>query len=479
MLAEQVSELHTLLESQQTVSYRWYAQHFELPVHEAKDHLAQFAATQSEARASHLLSGVDGSGRSVVKLVSSKEELESIKKEMMEVFTEHIYSLHIPERADGEDVWASNLEQDVDLYKQLGRDPAPNCLLDNRWSSVKCGSLTIRDPRSRIHSQAKAPQAAKKEVKPAEAFGGGAKQGATSKQGVKPPSGGGGATTGANAAPAAAKPPPQAAAAGATKPKSGGLKGMFAQSASKASSAKASAKDGGESKQESKKESKKEGADRAPLAEANKARKLESAAAGGSATKKPKIVAADDDEEEMAVDAPDEAPNEMPAEVDLADVQADEPAHQTDESAQPEPTADPRAEATSDGAGASVAGERCAAEAAEAEAPLPRTHMVKESVKEEYTYMDDRGYMVTETRMVEKEVERPYVAARPRAPSLVPMRAAPKPTQPKKKAAALEEVDMDQVNAEKGEAKGGAKAKKAVKEKGAGMRSIGSFFSKK
>ena len=38
---------------------------------------------------------------------------------------------------------------------------------------------------------------------------------------------------------------------------------------------------------------------------------------------------------------------------------------------------------------------------------------------------------------------------------------------------------MDQVNAEKGEAKGGAKAKKAVKEKGAGMRSIGSFFAKK
>lgn len=62
MQAERVSELHALLESQHTMSYRWYAQHFELPVDEAKVELAQFAA-KSEVHTLHLLSGVDGEGR--------------------------------------------------------------------------------------------------------------------------------------------------------------------------------------------------------------------------------------------------------------------------------------------------------------------------------------------------------------------------------------------------------------------------------
>ena len=110
--------------------------------------------------------------------------------------------------------------------------------------------------------------------------------------------------------------------------------------------------------------------------------------------------------------------------------------------------------------------------------------LVKERVKEEVTYMDERGYMVTEERWVEKEVMK---EAPPTPPSRPAVRA---PVAPKHsvaaalaEAAAADDDDDDAPAGKKGKAKAKAKggaAKPAAKPKAkkdtAAQGSIKSFF---
>ena len=124
--------------------------------------------------------------------------------------------------------------------------------------------------------------------------------------------------------------------------------------------------------------------------------------------------------------------------------------------------------------------------AAAAASAGPRMRLVKERVEEEVTYMDERGYMVTEERWVEKEVMK---EAPPTPPSRPAVRA---PVAPKHsvaaalaEAAAADDDDDDAPAGKKGKAKAKAKggaAKPAAKPKAkkdtAAQGSIKSFFGR-
>ena len=124
--------------------------------------------------------------------------------------------------------------------------------------------------------------------------------------------------------------------------------------------------------------------------------------------------------------------------------------------------------------------------AAAAASAGPRMRLIKERVKEEVTYMDERGYMVTEEKWVEKEVMK---EAPPTPPSRPAVRA---PVAPKHsvaaalaEAAAADDDDDDAPAGKKGKAKAKAKggaAKPAAKPKAkkdtAAQGSIKSFLGR-
>ena len=119
--------------------------------------------------------------------------------------------------------------------------------------------------------------------------------------------------------------------------------------------------------------------------------------------------------------------------------------------------------------------------------PTPRTHIVKERVKEEKTYMDERGYLVCEEVWVEKEVERevssystssasatsklkPSVSSAPKARSGVGKAKEPR---------GMDSVDAAELDEAKPKAKGAAKAQGASVKVATGKSSIMGFFGKK
>ena len=113
---------------------------------------------------------------------------------------------------------------------------------------------------------------------------------------------------------------------------------------------------------------------------------------------------------------------------------------------------------------------------AEAAASAPRKVIVKEKVKEERTFQDERGYLVVEEVWVEKEVEKEL----PPEPTFAPAPPVPKPA-PKKKARKAENDDDSDDGDDDGKKKkkpkgGGGKAKAAP---AAPNGSIKSFFGKK
>ena len=120
--------------------------------------------------------------------------------------------------------------------------------------------------------------------------------------------------------------------------------------------------------------------------------------------------------------------------------------------------------------------EAARARLAEAAASAPRKVIVKEKVKEERTFQDERGYLVVEEVWVEKEVEKEL----PPEPTFAPAPPVPKPA-PKKKARKAENDDDSDDGDDDGKKKkkakgGGGKAKAAP---AAPNGSIKSFFGKK
>jgi len=122
--------------------------------------------------------------------------------------------------------------------------------------------------------------------------------------------------------------------------------------------------------------------------------------------------------------------------------------------------------------------------------PTPRTHMVKERVKEEKTYQDARGYLVCEEVWVEREVERelpdwpsaggsskPKPTLKAQMPSAKPKAKGPRGMETVDAAELQEQKDAKDAKKAAKEGKAPPKASTAKVVTGAG--SILGFFGKK
>eukprot|EP00316_Scyphosphaera_apsteinii_P023247 CAMPEP_0119311670 /NCGR_PEP_ID=MMETSP1333-20130426/23324_1 /TAXON_ID=418940 /ORGANISM="Scyphosphaera apsteinii, Strain RCC1455" /LENGTH=572 /DNA_ID=CAMNT_0007316105 /DNA_START=33 /DNA_END=1751 /DNA_ORIENTATION=+ len=141
-------ELAALLDEQHSVTYRWYAQHKEISMEDAKVALQGYASKcdADGLYVVHLLGGITRAGRQEFKLVSAYQ-LETARVEFSQLTTDHIYSIHVPRPESGEDICTINREQDTALYDQLRqRVETSNCLIDNRWSAIKCKAAVLRKP---------------------------------------------------------------------------------------------------------------------------------------------------------------------------------------------------------------------------------------------------------------------------------------------------------------------------------------------
>ena len=161
--------LAKLLDEHSMVTFRYLAQHMGMPVTDAKDALEAYAkAHHGEVHAVYLVSAASESGLSY-KLVA-EEHLEEASKGQFSAI--HPYSLHAkPATGSGEALFILNHTQDRKLYNALSKDGS-NCLLDNRWSAVKCPQATLRPnkrPRASASPSAAAPPAPAAASKPSAA----------------------------------------------------------------------------------------------------------------------------------------------------------------------------------------------------------------------------------------------------------------------------------------------------------------------
>ena len=95
-----------------------------------------------------------------------EEALEAAKAGFESVTACHVYSLHAGPPTSGEALYLLNHAQDRKLYEKL--PGTPNCMLDNRWSSIKCPSAVVRERKSsRAPAKSAAPSLNAGAAKPA------------------------------------------------------------------------------------------------------------------------------------------------------------------------------------------------------------------------------------------------------------------------------------------------------------------------
>ncbi|KAL1521019.1 hypothetical protein AB1Y20_022575 [Prymnesium parvum] len=557
-----MEELAALLDVHDVVTFRWYAQQMDLPVEQAKAELQQYADSHaSSVNTVYLIGGrlkSDGGSqpRSKFQLVQ-KEKLSEIMA-AYDSCTSHVYSVHKAANISNASMWNLSQEQDEQLFQQLKRET--NCLLDNRWSNVKCTSVAKRAQRpaaARPPPQPAPPQSVSTPVssRPAQAPPlGSASESATTVKRKEPtteqeskkrpaPAGGVGAMFAAKAAQASSKsklnaakptdskgtnplglkPSPLASSTTSAKQQlANSSENCSSEAISKKSKTRAAVVSDSEDEDALPNESEAQGgregertssdttavgrADPAPPPTSATAKPLNLRPAGtvkpsAVNAKKPKKVtkAADVDAEELA--AIQSSKDKLKEAADGADVpSAERKESERAEASDKKREGGERLEEEDHKGTKRVKGsdedeyagsqpdeaDVASAEPSSEEAPSkPRVRMVKERVREERTYMDERGYMVCEEVWVEKEVEREVPPSPPRfiRPASASVRPASKPSK-SSSSKGIATFTMDDAEDEEPQKKargkaGGKEAKPKVDKKAAGMQSMMSFFGKK
>ena len=426
MHEEEHETLAALLDEQAVVTFRFFAQHADISVMQAKEVFESYEQENKDVAGVYLVGGVvkgDASGRMEFKLVE-KPGLDAVEA-LFEAPTSHLYSLGAgaASKVTNDALYLCNQAQDRSLYEGLRR--APNCLMDNRWSAVKCEAAVVIPGRK--VSTPSAAKTAPSSMAPRNAPGASSSSGLLGKPKITPVTIAASAKRPANNGAAAAAAKPAAAKGGvvsffggaakddapakrqkvdgagssaspAAKPPKSSRRVIeddddeeeaeaiaAAQQAAKAAEeevaaeAKAAAEAAEAKAKEAKAAAAKAAAEKA-AAEKAAASKASAAAKKASAPSKAKMVikakakvatADEDDDEAAAIAAAQQAAKAAAAEKEAAEKAAAE-----------------QAAAEQAAAAADVQMEEAA------DAPPPRTRIVIERVKEEVTYMDDRGYMV-------------------------------------------------------------------------------------
>ena len=494
-----------LLSQHSVCTFRFYAQHAGVPASEAKEAFQTYAEErQGKVHVVHLLGGVLKSagvdGALQYQLVPD-DKLEAAKELFEPVTACHPYSLHAQPATSGEPLFILNHTQDRKLYDKLEQGAA-NCLLDNRWSAVKCPAATVK-PRAPVRKAApppappppapKPPARASPPQPPAASGRGASSSGAKAPAASKQPapkapaekaadmpeleadedeaSGSQGAAKGGKEKAASSGAGKKKAASGATK--QGGFAALFAapKAPAKAPPAKtppAAASDAPTHES------------RAPLGDASGNTSADSLSEAGAAASKADPPAAEEEEEDEEMDEEDEEALSPISKRKLAEARSRKEGKRPaieDEDEEDGERKRPRSLHTPPG------DKEADDELAEAAPSAPRTYIVKERVKEERTYQDARGYLVCEEVWVEREVEREAPAVAPRSSTAV---LAPKPAprplvQPRKgqpRGLDSEDAEVLASKAEKKE-KGKGKAAAAPQKVMTGASSILGFFGKK
>jgi DNA polymerase delta subunit 3 len=168
-------------EEGKTVTYKWVAREFDVPVNHAKRLLfAHASKNDSVLVATHVVSGwtsvADGDDEAgvtrtqVVRLVEGAEALAAAKAALDEVTGEHVYSVRPVDAKDatvGGDSKSLPPACVAQTDAMFDASPStPNALRDNRHSAVRCASAKRDDgPARRVTAKPK-PSAAKKPEPP-------------------------------------------------------------------------------------------------------------------------------------------------------------------------------------------------------------------------------------------------------------------------------------------------------------------------
>ena len=168
-------------EEGKTVTYKWVAREFDVPVNHAKRLLfAHASKNDSVLVATHVVSGWtsvaggdDGAGitrTQVVRLVEGAEALAAAKAALDEVTGEHVYSVRPVDAKDatvGGDSKSLPPACVAQTDAMFDASPStPNALRDNRHSAVRCASAKRDDgPARRVTAKPK-PSTAKKPEPP-------------------------------------------------------------------------------------------------------------------------------------------------------------------------------------------------------------------------------------------------------------------------------------------------------------------------
>ena len=168
-------------EEGKTVTYKWVAREFDVPVNHAKRLLfAHASKNDSVLVATHVVSGWtsvaggdDGAGitrTQVVRLVEGAEALAAAKAALDEVTGEHVYSVRPVDAKDatvGGDSKSLPPACVAQTDAMFDASPStPNALRDNRHSAVRCASVKRDDgPARRVTAKPK-PSTAKKPEPP-------------------------------------------------------------------------------------------------------------------------------------------------------------------------------------------------------------------------------------------------------------------------------------------------------------------------
>lgn len=146
------ADVAELLSQHSLVTFRFYAQHAGVPVADAKEALTEYAAAnKGKVNTTFLVGGTtkaegQSTGAMAYKLVA-EANLDEAKAQFESVSSCHPYALHAAAEppTSSEPLYILNQTQDRKLYDELAQ--GPNCLLDNRWASVKGPAVTQKSRR--------------------------------------------------------------------------------------------------------------------------------------------------------------------------------------------------------------------------------------------------------------------------------------------------------------------------------------------
>eukprot|EP00607_Mallomonas_marina_P010330 CAMPEP_0182419798 /NCGR_PEP_ID=MMETSP1167-20130531/4164_1 /TAXON_ID=2988 /ORGANISM="Mallomonas Sp, Strain CCMP3275" /LENGTH=482 /DNA_ID=CAMNT_0024594897 /DNA_START=42 /DNA_END=1490 /DNA_ORIENTATION=- len=141
-----LSDLKFMIDSNQFITYRWLAYSMNISMESSKRAMSDFIEKYDKTRATYLISGILASTSVNTYAVVEDNKVESTKKLFSKVHTNHVYSIH---KELPSDIFSQLAAVDMEQANDLIYQSKDEIFLNNRLSSLTCEDIIIHPEGSK------------------------------------------------------------------------------------------------------------------------------------------------------------------------------------------------------------------------------------------------------------------------------------------------------------------------------------------